>query len=94
MSAAPSAAESLSENCMIVARAIAIARECLAGDPFRDVLEIEVEAAGLFEQYDLGRSLSAWEESKIRRSPLPAYAVAADALQTARMAGKTLARGW
>ena len=53
-----------------------------------DVPDLEIEARDLFVRYDGGNDLCAVEHmDRIRRWPRPAYAVAADALQTARMAG-------
>jgi len=83
------------ERAEIVARAIEIARECLDGDPFRNVPKLELQAAYLFELYDGGEhdiALKDAEQSVRRRSePLPAYAVAASALETAKMAGRAYA---
>lgn len=69
----------------IVTEAVRIARECLDGDPMRAVPELERQASVLFEEFDGGdRDLA--ERTAIVRG-LPAYAVAASALGTAKMAG-------
>jgi hypothetical protein len=62
-----------------VERCIEIARECLAGDPFRQVPELYCEAFALFD----GEPVSS--ERALKRS-LHAFAVAAVALETARQA--------
>jgi len=76
----------------IVAQCISIARECLDGDPFRAVPQLELEAVRLFEFYDGGDADIALKDAerlvRKRAEPLPAYAVAASALGTARMAGR------
>jgi hypothetical protein len=74
----------LAENASIVARAIRIAREALAGDPFAPRPDLESEAQALFAEFDGAAPAGA---ATRRRS---AYLVAALALETARMAGNAV----
>jgi hypothetical protein len=75
----------LAENASIVARAIRIAREALAGDPFARRPNLEAEAQALFAEFDGAAPARA---ATRRRS---AYLVATLALETARMAGNAMA---
>ena len=75
----------LAENASIVARAIRITRDALAGDPFAPRPDLEAEAQALFAEFDGAEPARA---ATRRRS---AYLVAALALETARMAGNAAA---
>jgi hypothetical protein len=68
----------------IVVEAVRIARTCLAGDPLREAPDLEREAWDLFERYDGGEP----GDGPLRG--LPAYAIAAVALDVARMAGRSV----
>jgi hypothetical protein len=72
------------ERAAIVARCIEIARECLEGDPFREVPKLERASGEAFEQLDGG------DPSDVRIKGMPAYLVAANALATARSAGNAM----
>jgi hypothetical protein len=80
------------ERAEIVARCIEVARQCLEGDPFREVPALDVEETRLFELYDGGDvdRESIEELVHSRREPRPAFAVAANALATAKMASGAL----
>lgn len=89
MSAAAEVA-SAAERAAVVAEAVRIARECLAGDPFRSVPALEVRARDLFVRFDGSDDYcTPAQVQRIEALPLPAYAVAGLALSTARMAGGT-----
>ncbi|HYM46733.1 MAG TPA: hypothetical protein VES65_11320 [Solirubrobacteraceae bacterium] len=71
----------------IAAEAIDIARAALAGDPFREVPDLEVRREELFKRFDLGEPLSEEIEADIRAHPAQAYKVALTALHLAHSAG-------
>lgn len=71
------------ERAAIISRCIEIARECLTGDPFREVAELERAAGEYFEQLDGGRPVD------VRVRGRPAYMDAASALDTAALASRS-----
>lgn len=71
----------MAEKADAIARGIAIACECLAGDPFREVPDLAVAA---YEVY-LG-PMRPREAASLRGKGMPAFAVACIALGHARMA--------
>jgi hypothetical protein len=73
------------ERAALIARCIEIARECLEGDPFREVPRIERVAGECFEQLDGG------DPHDVRVRGKPAYMVASSALNTAALAGRDYA---
>ena len=71
----------LAESASIIARAIRIAREALAGDPFARRPDLEAEAQVLFAEFEGAAPARAATRRRC------AYLGAALALETARIAG-------
>jgi hypothetical protein len=67
----------------LTVRCIEVARECLEGDPFRAVPQLEMQAVMLFAEYNGGDACEELMRLKVQKPEL-AYAVASQMLQTAR----------
>jgi hypothetical protein len=80
------AVQAQAERASVVSRCIQVARECLEGDPFRAVPELQVKAAGLWAEYDGADPVASMDECRDSGRWEPAHVVAEFALSTAGMA--------